>query len=1133
MILDYSYNKHKRVLSVSYVKENGMKDIMNFNVYRFKTYYSNPNGRYMNWDGDRCDVKWTDKPDKFDLKTYMEELAPEYKTKLQGRTSPKLYTWDIEVVSDEFPNANEAKYPIVTISICSPDCNVVILGTKDLGNGGNEYLTEHFNDYMSKLEYFKTTGLAMPTIKYIKFPNEREMLIYFLRNIVAKVPVLAGWNSMLFDWQYVQNRIRGFYPDINLNMASCNYATDFKNYTDMVGNKVRLTIPTHTVMLDMMEVIESDYVVLPVKESLSLDYIAYESLGVNKIEYEGTLYDLYYDDYQKYVYYNAADSVLVQLIDKRFKTLQNIYTQALYCREKIGAAFSKIAVSEALVFNYYYDNGIKIIPDRKQDVDRGILVGAYVRTPTPGKHNYVCCNDFASLYPSTIITCNLSFENFVGTFYDEAALAKYSDRKQYIIVGGNVHKNDGTIEKPKLGDMICRCLDEKTLDKYRANPKYFVSVNGHVYDNDKDYAFKIIQSTLKANRNSFKYLAKQLYAIVMTDVDHILADTEVKPQRYSDNIVEALKNMGYNIKGTLDIVNMANDIEALKQFALKLATEIEFYTSFEQAMKLLGNSMYGGSSHKSFFWFNMYLANDITGEARKVIKLMENHIPEYIREEWPKMTDVHKELGITVDPIKAEALLKASGKNSYVDVIYGDTDSVESNSLINIKLPDNTTKTITIEELYNNYGTSNAGSTLAGHESVATDVKILNWDETNKLHYGNPKRIIRHKVSKPKWRLKTKSGKEIFVTNDHSMIVFRNGQKLEVKPRDILPSDKILIVISLEYIFDEIEVCECIGMFDDEYVYDIEMIDETHTFIANDILVHNSLYISYENLVKSIDNWESISPEERGRIVVDFNTKYLDAHNREVMAEHYKNRHVVSVQNFELETLALSGVWLDVKKRYAQILLWKDGKTYSIAEGLPMKSKGLELIKASYPKQTREGLQRLTRYLLEDSGDSQYLLHRLNAKMQEEKRLYFEADIDDICASMKVNGYKQYMICDNDPYGGLMVKPKCPANVRAAGNYNRLRQIHKLPGDPIYGGKVKYYVYYPDGAIPKKNGKGNVEYFAYQAKNYPKWADTYAPVARGLMFQKFTMDPFNRILEAIGIGTLNLDGSVQMGLSLF
>ena len=965
MILDYQYNKYKRVLSVSYVKDNGMKDIMNFNVDRFKTYYSTPGGKYKNWNGESCDTKWTDRPDKFDLKTYMEEMRPEYKAKLQGKISPKLYTWDIEVVSDdEFPHPEIAKYPIVTISVCSPDCNVMILGTRDLGNGGDEYLSNNFSDYVSKLEYFKKTGLKAPTIKYVKFNSERDMLTYFLTNIVAKVPVLAGWNSMLFDWQYVQNRIKGYYPDINLNICSCNRTLDYKNYTDMMGNKVKLAIPAHTVMLDMMDVIDTfDYVIMPVKESLALDYIAYESLGVNKIEYDGTLTDLYYENYQKYVYYNAIDSVLVQLIDKRFKTLQNIYTQALYCREKIGLAFSKIAISEALVFNYFYDNGIKVIPDRKQEVERGTLVGAYVRTPTPGKHNYVCCNDFASLYPSTIITCNLSFENFVGEFYDMNALIPYlSDRKQYIVVGGNVHKNNGTLDKPKLGELICRCLDEATLDTYRVNPKYFVSVNGHVYDNDKDYAFKTIQATLKSNRNTFKYLAKQLYAIVMTDVEHALNDVEVKPQRYADNLVEAIKNMGYDISGTMGIFKLAEE-NKLKEFAAKLATEIEFYTSYEQAMKLLGNSMYGGSSHVSFFWFNMSLANDITGEARNVIKLMEEHIPEYIREEWPYMTDVHKELGIKVDPVKAKQILDYSGQKSFVDVIYGDTDS---------------------------------------------------------------------------------------------------------------------------------------------------------------------LYISYNQLVNTIEGHENMTPAEKGRIVVEFNTKYLDAHNREVMDAHYKSRFVNSVQNFELETLALSGVWLDVKKRYAQVLLWKDGKTYSIEEGLPMKSKGLELIKASYPKQTREGLQRLTRYLLEDDGDSKYLLHRLNAKMQEEKRLYYEADIDDICASMKINGYKQYMICDNSPYG-LQVKAKCPSNVRAAGNYNRLRQLHNLPGEPIYGGKCKYYVYMPEGSTKAKN----LEYFAYQAKQYPKWADQYAPPARGAMFQKFTLDAFNRIIEAIGVGSLNLDGSVQMNMGLF
>ena len=101
---------------------------------------------------------------------------------------------------------------------------------------------------------------------------------------------------------------------------------------------------------------------------------------------------------------------------------------------------------------------------------------------------------------------------------------------------------------------------------------------------------------------------------------------------------------------------------------------------------------------------------------------------------------------------------------------------------------------VTIEDLYNKYLNQPAGVTLKGHESVECDCKILNWDENSKLYYGVPKRIIRHKVTKAKWRLKTKSGKEIFVTNDHSMIVFRDGKKIEIKPKDILPKDKILII---------------------------------------------------------------------------------------------------------------------------------------------------------------------------------------------------------------------------------------------------------------------------------------------------------------------------------------------------
>ena len=66
MILDYSYNKNKKIFSISYIKENGLKSMLNFNVNRFKTFYSTPTGQYKNWDGSLCAERFTDDPGIFD-----------------------------------------------------------------------------------------------------------------------------------------------------------------------------------------------------------------------------------------------------------------------------------------------------------------------------------------------------------------------------------------------------------------------------------------------------------------------------------------------------------------------------------------------------------------------------------------------------------------------------------------------------------------------------------------------------------------------------------------------------------------------------------------------------------------------------------------------------------------------------------------------------------------------------------------------------------------------------------------------------------------------------------------------------------------------------------------------------------
>ncbi len=69
-----------------------------------------------------------------------------------------------------------------------------------------------------------------------------------------------------------------------------------------------------------------------------------------------------------------------------------------------------------------------------------------------------------------------------------------------------------------------------------------------------------------------------------------------------------------------------------------------------------------------------------------------------------------------------------------------------------------------------------------------------------------------------------------------------------------------------EYFFDDIESCEQIGEFEDEWVYDIEMNDDTHTFIANDMLVHNSVFVGFEPAINSCDWKDQV-----------FNSEYLNS----------------------------------------------------------------------------------------------------------------------------------------------------------------------------------------------------------------------------------------------------------------
>lgn len=284
----------------------------------------------------------------------------------------------------------------------------------------------------------------------------------------------------------------------------------------------------------------------------------------------------------------------------------------------------------------------------------------------------------------------------------------------------------------------------------------------------------------------------------------------------------------------------------------------------------------------------------------------------------------------------------------------------------------------------------------------------------------------------------------------------------------------------------------------------------------------DSLYMCYEGLLNTIEGVEKMSVREKTELIVKINTEFLNQHNKEFMDAYFTERHCRDmVHEFELETVAKAGVWLNVKKRYAQILAWKDGK-YFDEDDMPTKVKGLEIVKSSYPSLARKMLKQLVRNLMETEDKN--LIHMLNIKMQQCKKEWQDADIESICPTTSVNNYYKYVITDNSIYGPEVEKG-CPFAVRGLAMYNSIRQSRNLPGDPLYGGKMRYYI-----IKTPTNKNSQDQFFCFQGSNYPAWAPQYAPINRNAMFERCVLNPFNRILSAIGEKELSINGYIQVSL---
>ena len=510
MIIDRTWNKREQKLTISYVDKQGNRQFYHKYLHHIKTYEYDPNGKYDTWNGKKCSAVYKDAsnytPNEFDILEFMYELDKPMLDILHAQYFPKLYFFDIETeYSDEFPYPDKAEYKVTAISLVGPDMSCIVFGLHDLNEASKKLFRDRYMDFINNNEFAKNILKAQghePKVLYQYFDSEQDLLKHFFNIIMTKVSAIAGWNSYRFDWLYLVNRIKRLFGDGEatkmVKNGSPTHEIRMIQFEEMDGTRIRVMAPSHTLVLDYMELVKQyDYILRPY-ESYSLDWVGEHAVKANKIKYDGGLQQLYERDPEWYYFYNAVDSLIGMLIHKRLKCLESPCAVDSVTLVPLMAAMGQVALTTANVFEEFYKDNKKVVWDydaieRNKAEYKGAFCGC-----VPGRYSYCVCDDYASLYPSQIITCNMSFEN--------------------------VHLNK--IGPDSLGRYVVVPWSPEQLEEFKKDPNYFVTVNGNVYKNDKDYAFKRLQKRVKDNRAIYKYTGQKIDSELLVEIDRLIKEKE-------------------------------------------------------------------------------------------------------------------------------------------------------------------------------------------------------------------------------------------------------------------------------------------------------------------------------------------------------------------------------------------------------------------------------------------------------------------------------------------------------------------------------------------------------------------------------------------------------------------------------
>jgi len=499
------------------------------------------------------------------------------------------------------------------------------------------------------------------------------------------------------------------------------------------------------------------------------------------------------------------------------------------------------------------------------------------------------------------------------------------------------------------------------------------------------------------------------------------------------------------------------------------------------------------------------------------------------------------------------------------------------------------TNEIPVAELYELSDGSISKTTLSKEFKLCDNLSVNNIvkDDINKdykIVNSEVKSIMKHKVSKEKYTITDECDNSIIVTGDHSIMVLRDNKLISVKAKDILINDKMIVINNDSVYISDIKSIIQNENFDNEYVYDIEMKDKSHTFIANNILVHNSAYSQLDEVIASTDwmshpvwrltttnkenasqksiyvssslyptqedaekyfNTSELDPQKTSYVIdqiepngrefaLTLDRVFLNKFFKDIFDSYSSDRYCKNYLNFELESYADSGIWL-AKKKYVQNILWTDPDVYY--DNLTyIKPKGIELAQSSSSKWIRSKMEYLIRWIF---SQEEFNFNAYVKELSAIKKELMVRNIEDISISKGMNKYDEYVINDTNK---IELRQKAMVTIQGAALYNYMLNNNKAlkkKYTSLTDTKKLNMVYIKpnnrftmlqqqsDGSFKQEQCKS----LSFIAGDVPIEILTQFEVDRNKMFELLILQPMNRIIESMGYKPL--DSSLMYSTSIF